>query len=163
MPPLSGSNGAFNYDFNLSTILTDATLAAGELRHLHPILCPFRSSRDQSSDPGRQSGFAGKGDRIRHGQCRSHAQPHDLGKCACGGERSSITMTATTASDPSGVEYFFDETSGNPGGSDSGWQDSPNYTDTGPQPNTTYTYTVTARDKATIPNDNRPPRPPLQP
>ena len=44
---------------------------------------------------------------------------------------SSITMTATTASDPSGVEYFFDETSGNPGGSDSGWQDSATYTDTG--------------------------------
>jgi hypothetical protein len=28
----------------------------------------------------------------------------------------SIRMTAATASDPSGVEYFFEETSGNPGG-----------------------------------------------
>jgi autotransporter-associated beta strand protein len=37
---------------------------------------------------------------------------------------SSITMTATTATDGSGVEYFFDETSGNPGGTDSGWQNS---------------------------------------
>ena len=61
---------------------------------------------------------------------------------------SSITMTATTASDASGVEYFFDETSGNPGGSDSGWQNSPTYTDTGLNPSTTYTYTVKARDKS---------------
>jgi hypothetical protein len=28
---------------------------------------------------------------------------------------STIDMTATTASDPSGVQYYFDETSGNPG------------------------------------------------
>ena len=61
---------------------------------------------------------------------------------------SSITMSATTASDASGVEYFFDETSGNPGGSDSGWQNSPTYTDTGLNPSTTYTYTVKARDKS---------------
>jgi hypothetical protein len=61
-------------------------------------------------------------------------------------------MTASTASDASGVEYFFDETSGNPGGTDSGWQDSPTYSDIGLEPNTEYTYTVTARDKATVPN-----------
>jgi len=36
----------------------------------------------------------------------------------------SISMTATAATDPSGVEYYFEETSGNPGGSDSGWRDS---------------------------------------
>jgi hypothetical protein len=65
---------------------------------------------------------------------------------------SSISMTATTASDPAGVEYFFDEISGNPGGSDSGWQDSPTYEDTGLSPNTQYTYLVTARDKS--PNYN---------
>ena len=61
---------------------------------------------------------------------------------------SSIVMIATTASDPSGVEYYFDETSGNPGGSDSGWQDSTSYTDTGLSPTTQYTYTVKARDKS---------------
>ncbi|MHC5074349.1 MAG: hypothetical protein ACYTFE_05955 [Planctomycetota bacterium] len=60
---------------------------------------------------------------------------------------SAISMTATTGSDPSGpVEYFFDETSGNPGGSDSGWQTSPNYTDSGLNASTQYTYTVTMRD-----------------
>ena len=59
---------------------------------------------------------------------------------------SSIAMTATTASDPSGVEYSFDETTGNPGGTDSGWQSSSSYTDIGLSPNTSYTYRVQTRD-----------------
>ena len=65
---------------------------------------------------------------------------------------TSIAMTATTATDPSGVEYFFDETTGNPGGSDSVWQDSASYTDTGLSPGTMYTYRMQARDKS--PNQN---------
>jgi hypothetical protein len=64
---------------------------------------------------------------------------------------SAISMTATTGSDPSGpVEYYFDETSGNPGGSDSGWQTSTSYTDTGLSASTQYTYTVQMRDS--VPN-----------
>ncbi|MCP4000273.1 MAG: hypothetical protein GY727_05110, partial [Gammaproteobacteria bacterium] len=63
-------------------------------------------------------------------------------------------MTATTASDPSGVEYFFTCTSGN--GNNSIWQGSPTYTDTGLQPNTSYTYTVTARDLSTNQNETVP-------
>ncbi|RLB79228.1 MAG: hypothetical protein DRH17_14110, partial [Deltaproteobacteria bacterium] len=60
---------------------------------------------------------------------------------------SEITMTATTGSDPTGpVEYYFDEVSGNAGGSDSGWQTSASYTDTGLVSATQYTYTVTMRD-----------------
>ncbi|NIP56420.1 MAG: hypothetical protein GWO10_14815 [candidate division Zixibacteria bacterium] len=59
---------------------------------------------------------------------------------------SSIRMVATTASDPSGVEYYFTCTAG--GGNDSGWQDSDEYEDTGLSPETTYTYTVKARDKS---------------
>jgi autotransporter-associated beta strand protein len=65
---------------------------------------------------------------------------------------SVITMTATTGSDPSGVEYLFTETSGNPGGTSSNWQDSPTYTDTGLSAATQYGYTVTIRDKS--PNAN---------
>jgi hypothetical protein len=65
---------------------------------------------------------------------------------------TTIEMTATTAADASGVEYYFTETSGNPGGDDSGWQDSPVYVDTGLSPNTTYTYKVMARDKGPAPN-----------
>jgi hypothetical protein len=63
----------------------------------------------------------------------------------------SIAMVATTGSDASGpVQYYFDETSGNPGGDDSDWQPSPSYTDTGLSASTLYTYTVQMRDS--VPN-----------
>jgi hypothetical protein len=65
---------------------------------------------------------------------------------------STIRMEATTATDDGGVEYYFEETSGNSGGNDSGWQDSPIYEDTGLNPDTTYSYRVMARDKS--PNQN---------
>ena len=59
---------------------------------------------------------------------------------------TSISMTATMATDASGVEYYFTCTAG--GGNDSGWQDSTTYEDTGLTPDTQYTYTVNARDKS---------------
>jgi hypothetical protein len=58
-----------------------------------------------------------------------------------------ISMTAATGSDISEpVEYYFEETSGNPGGSDSGWQTGPSYTDSDLDPDTEYTYRVQMRD-----------------
>ena len=62
---------------------------------------------------------------------------------------SSIGMTATTGTDSTvcgPVEYYFTETSGNPGGSDSGWQTSASYVDTGLEASTLYTYTIQMRD-----------------
>ena len=62
---------------------------------------------------------------------------------------SSITMVATT-SDSGGLayeEYYFEETSGNPGGNNSGWQTSSTYTDTGLNATTTYSYRVRAVDE----------------
>jgi hypothetical protein len=44
------------------------------------------------------------------------------------------------------IEYFFDETSGNPGGASSGWTTNPVYTDTSLEPGTSYTYTVKMRN-----------------
>jgi hypothetical protein len=64
---------------------------------------------------------------------------------------TSIAMVATTASDTSGVEYYFACTFG--GGSDSGWQNSTMYEDTGLNPNTLYTYQVKARDKSANRNE----------
>jgi hypothetical protein len=64
---------------------------------------------------------------------------------------NSIRMTATTASDPSGVEYYFECTAG--GGNDSGWQDSATYADTGLSSTTSYTYRVKARDKSASQNE----------
>jgi hypothetical protein len=60
---------------------------------------------------------------------------------------TSISMTATTASDPSGVQYFFDCTAG-AGGHDSAWQSSATYQDTGLTPSTMYSYRVQTRDQS---------------
>lgn len=67
---------------------------------------------------------------------------------------ASISMTATAASDPSGVEYYFTCTAG--GGHDSSWQDSTTYADTGLIPSTQYSYTVVARDKSDNQNATNP-------
>ena len=60
---------------------------------------------------------------------------------------SSITMTASTATDPSGpVEYFFECI--NDATASSGWQASPTYVATGLSEQTLYTFEVRARDAA---------------
>ena len=62
----------------------------------------------------------------------------------------AITMTATTATDPSGVEYEFECVAG--GGNNSGWQDSPTYINAGLNQESEYTYRVRARDKSAARN-----------
>ncbi|HVP12186.1 MAG TPA: fibronectin type III domain-containing protein [Phycisphaerae bacterium] len=57
---------------------------------------------------------------------------------------SAISMTGTTATDISGVEYYF--TGNGIGVHSSGWISSPIYTDTGLQTNRSYSYKVKARD-----------------
>jgi regulation of enolase protein 1 (concanavalin A-like superfamily) len=58
-----------------------------------------------------------------------------------------ITMAATEGTDDNGlVEYYFEETTGNSGGSNSGWSSNPAYTDNGLRPATTYTYVTRMRD-----------------
>jgi Fibronectin type III domain len=64
---------------------------------------------------------------------------------------NAISMTATTATDPSGVEYYFDCIS--VGCIDSGWQDSPTYVATGLTHNTAYGFKVKARDKSVNQNE----------
>ena len=44
------------------------------------------------------------------------------------------------------MEYYFEEISGNPGGSDSGWQSSSSYTDSDLDSETEYIYRVQMRD-----------------
>ena len=63
---------------------------------------------------------------------------------------NSIAMTATTASDPNGVQYFFHNVTDS--SHDSAWQDSASFTDTGLAANTTYSYQVQTRDKSTNQN-----------
>lgn len=71
-------------------------------------------------------------------------EPHATGS-------TSISMTATSASDISGVEYYFAcITDMN---HDSGWQDNPTYEDTGLTTGIEYTYQVKARDKSPTQNE----------
>ncbi|ARN57199.1 carbohydrate-binding domain-containing protein [Sedimentisphaera salicampi] len=63
---------------------------------------------------------------------------------------NSVYMKAAEAEDPSGVEYYFECTKGS--GNDSGWQDSPEYTETGLDADKLYAYKVRARDKGPYQN-----------
>lgn len=72
---------------------------------------------------------------------------------------ASIAMEASPAIDSSGVEYFFAETSGNPGADDSTWQSSRIYEDDGLTSGLEYTYTVTARDLSVNHNSTAPSAP----
>lgn len=63
--------------------------------------------------------------------------------------RSSIQMVASTATDDSGsVQYYFACTAGGAGCVDSGWVNSPSFTLNGLAANTSYSFTVKARDLA---------------
>jgi hypothetical protein len=66
---------------------------------------------------------------------------------------NSIIMTATTASDPSGVEYYFKNCTLPT--HNSNWQLSPTYTDTELESGTEYTYQVKARDMALHKNETQ--------
>jgi trimeric autotransporter adhesin len=64
---------------------------------------------------------------------------------------TAISMTATTATDDTPpIEYFFNyyscASNNGGGGSDSAWQSSTSFSDTGLDPNKCYGYTVAARD-----------------
>jgi hypothetical protein len=66
---------------------------------------------------------------------------------------TEVSMVATTATDASGVEYLFQETTGHRGATDGKWQSSPIYVDSGLTPATLYSYRVQVRDKSS--NHNR--------
>jgi hypothetical protein len=67
------------------------------------------------------------------------------------GDYGCITMTANTATDAAGVEYFFTNTVA---GTDSGWQDSSTWDEGGLGHDTLYTYKVKARDKSPAQNES---------
>ncbi|MEM7790780.1 MAG: DUF1800 family protein [Verrucomicrobiota bacterium] len=66
---------------------------------------------------------------------------------------STILMIAGEANDLNGVEYYFEELTGNPGGEDSGWQHSSTYVDSGLLPGTLYQYRFKVRDKSSNQNE----------
>ncbi len=59
---------------------------------------------------------------------------------------TSVEMSAVVPENGGSLQYYFEETSGNSGGTSSGWQSSPTYIDTGLVNGTEYTYRVRMRD-----------------
>ena len=66
---------------------------------------------------------------------------------------TSITMTASAASDPNGVEYYFSNLSFPDKSHDSGWQESATFIDTALSPATEYRYRVMVRDQSANVNE----------
>ena len=79
----------------------------------------------------------------------SHASQQMLDSTMKKVQTSMAVMRATPGADPAGyVEYYFEETSGNEGGTSSGWQLSPRYLDFDLVLGTTYSYRVKMRDRS---------------
>ncbi len=69
---------------------------------------------------------------------------------------SAISMTAVTATDDSPpIAYYFQEITGNPGGSSSHWMVNRDYLDAGLSANTRYGYRAKARDSADPKNETQ--------
>ena len=104
--------------------------------------CPFDPDKLESGDCGCGSADTPNCDEIAPPSPDPMGwavAPHPTGT-------TTVAMTATDASDPSAVEYYF-ECSDGPG-HDSGWQDGNTYADSGLAPDIRYTYRVKARDKS---------------
>ena len=148
----SGNTGGTDSGWQDSPTYTDTGLDANTT-YSYTVMARDKSANQNATNPSAPSASA-----TTAAADVSAPTPNPMGFAVAPATSGpySITMTASTAADPSGVEYFFDETSGNPGGTDSGWQSSPSYADAGLTPNTQYTYTVKARDKSTAQNTTSP-------
>jgi alpha-galactosidase len=154
---LSSAASTIGYDFALSNLISDFTLAAGQSATF------TWASEGGGGSRTRFDNIALTGS-VSSGPDITAPTPNPMTWASVPNavSASAITMTATTATDPSGAEYRFTRyaADGTTLLFTSPWQDSQVYTATGLSPNTTYTYTVTARDKATTPNAGDPSTPP---
>ncbi|MHC4573097.1 MAG: InlB B-repeat-containing protein [Planctomycetota bacterium] len=147
-------------DFNSPDWQSDPTYEVVDLA-LGTELCFRVKARDvrlgRPEDRWRQTDWS----EVRCAVASGEVQPPDTNEPAPypyikgvhGIEPNVIRVESTTAYDVSGVEYYFECTSG--GGHDSGWQDGTIYIDVDLVPDTTYCYRVKARDKS--PNLNETP------
>jgi len=119
-----------NYDSTLRTEAVNLPAADGEVARVELLLTPDAQVNGLPADPQVLDTWSVMPD------------PASFGLAPLAVNSTLIVMSAGFQGP---VEYLFTETSGNPGGTSSGWQSSPSYTDTGLQPGTQYTYTVTMR------------------
>jgi hypothetical protein len=153
---LNAAASTVGYDFALPNLISDFTLAAGE-----------SATFTWASEGG--TGGRTRFDNIAlTGTVSAPADitaptpsPMTWASVPTATGESSITMTATTATDDSGVEYEFTRyaADGTTLLFTSTWQDSPVFTDTGLVPSTEYKYTVRARDKSANNNPTDPSTP----
>jgi predicted outer membrane repeat protein len=140
------SGGGHNRDWDPNTTYTDTGLNLGQPYGYHV------KARDAKHNETLWSviGYAVPGDDTT----KPEPSPMTWATAPQAISSTSIEMVATTATDTSGVEYYFTCTAG--GGHNSGWQDSRFYTDTGLLPSTMYTYIVEAQDKSDAKNKTQP-------
>jgi len=140
----TGNPGSDDSDWQLSTSYTDANLDGG-------VTYTYRLQLRDASDPPETGVWSDSNSVVVADTAAPEPDPATFSVAPTALNTSSIIMTATTAADGgTTVEYNFTETTDNQGASNSGWQSSPIYIDTGLASRTQYTYTVQARD--TIPN-----------
>jgi hypothetical protein len=137
------SGGGHDSGWQSNTNYTDTTLAPNTL-YTYTV-----TARDTSSQANETAASAASSATTLGGDVTSPS-PDPAAFAATEASPVSIKLTAVTATDESAVEYFFDCTAGD--GTDSGWQSSPVYIDTGLAPGSNYTYTVTVRDLSSATN-----------
>ncbi len=153
---LNAAASTVGYDFALSNLISDFTLAAGESAIF------TWASEGGTGSRTRFDNIALTGSVVQPpDNTAPNPDPMEWASVPASAGESSTTMTAATATDPSGVEYEFTRYA-----SDgvtvlftSPWQDSPEFTETGLDPGTEYKYTVRARDKSLSQNATDPSTP----
>ena len=145
----SVSSGGTSSGWQTSPTYTDTGLTTGqEYGYM------FKMRDVIPDDPGRHNetgwspalyGYAGEDGRA------PNPNPSQWEVAPYATSSTSVAMTAVTAIDASGVEYYFRCESGH-NGYDSGWQSSPSFINTGLTSATQYTYSVRTRDKSTAKN-----------
>ena len=137
-PATSGSNLAFNSALFVNATIHDYHLVAGSAGATPPFTISDDFDRVTRAAPPDIGAFEFVGAAPDTTAPIPNPSTFEVAPEATG--PNAITMTATEASDTGSppVQYYFEETTGNAGATDSGWQSSPIYADSGLSPNTAY-------------------------
>jgi len=143
----SGNPGSTSSDWQLSSSFTDTGLTPG-MTYSYTV-----QARDLSSN--QNTNTVSTASSATTDALDEAAPPTPTLVTPFGVTSSTISLTANAVTDPEGksVEYRFTNTTL---ATNSGWLTSPSHTETGLTPETTYSFTVEARDTASTPNISSP-------